>query len=151
MAVKLTWNGPEFERFLVRQVVAGLTAAAIELQRIARKKAGITNAGASGPVARQTQGGNKNTRTAYPNSSKPDESPRRRTGFGQKNIVMGVNASGLVARVGYTRAARYMTFHELGIKYSKVGLQQRPTLVPAARDNAARLNAVFQRAARAKQ
>ena len=150
MAIKLTWHGPEFERFIDAKVVAGLTAAAIELQRISRKKAGIANAGKTVSVKRKTAGGNKETRTTYPNSSKPPESPRRRTGFGQKNIVMGVDPAQQVARVGYTRAARYMTFHELGIRYAKVGFQQRPTLVPAARDNRARLTAVFRRASQAK-
>jgi hypothetical protein len=95
---------------------------------------------------RQTKGGNKTSRTVYPNSSKPGESPRRRTGFGQKNIVRGMNAQRPAARVGYTRLIRYMTFHELGIRYSR-GIQQRPTLVPAFRNNIHRLSTIARIAA----
>jgi len=87
------------------------------------------------------------TRTIYPNSSEPGESPRRRTGFGQKNIVFGFDRNAEMARVGYTRLARYMTFHELGITYSKVGFQQRPTIVPALADNLGPLSRRFMKAA----
>jgi hypothetical protein len=87
------------------------------------------------------------SRTVYKNSSRPPESPRRRTGFGQKNIVFGFDRSKKQARVGYTRAARYMTFHELGIRYSKVGLQRRPTIVPALADNLLVLRRVYTKAA----
>jgi len=141
----MKWRGDEFLKLVDKQIVAGLYAAAVELQRLARKKAGVANAGQTVQQKNVTEGSNKNSRTIYPNSSKPGESPRRRTGFGQKNIVFGVDESTLVARVGFTRNARYMTFHELGIRYSKVGFQQRPTIVPATFENLPRLRAVFQR------
>lgn len=141
----MRWHGKEFERLLDEQIVRGLTAAAAELHRISRKKAGIINPGRTVPITRPRAGGNATQRTIYTNSSKPGESPRRRTGFGQKNIVFGVNPAVKAARVGYTANARYMTFHELGIRYSS-GFQQRPTLVPALRDNLPRLREIFQRA-----
>lgn len=94
-----------------------------------RKRGGITN---------------KTQITVYPNSSKPGEPVRRRTGIGQKNIVGG--RRGFRARVGYTKNARYMTFHELGIKYPR-GTQRRPLIVPALRDSAKRLNNIMRIAA----
>lgn len=148
MVVTLKWHGDEFMAWTESQVQAGLDAVRVELQRIARLKAGRPNTGKRIKITRPRSGGNKRSRTEYPNSSRPGESPRRRTGFGQKNIVSGI--SGMTARVGYTRAARYMTFHELGINYKKRGLEQRPTIVPALRDNRTRLVMLFRRAATRK-
>jgi hypothetical protein len=89
--------------------------------------------------------GNKTQITIYPHSSKPGESVRRRTGIGQKNIVGG--RKGLRARVGYTAVAKYMTFHELGIRYPRGGKQKRPTLVPVLRRNHVRLAGIMRNAA----
>ncbi len=89
--------------------------------------------------------GNKTQITVYPHSSKPGESVRRRTGIGQKNIVGG--RQGLRARVGYSPVARYMTFHEIGIRYPRGGKQKRPTLVPVLRRNHQRLAGLMRRAA----
>lgn len=153
MAVGLTWRGAEFERLCDDAVAKGLEAATLELHTIARQKASVSNVGVSQPVKRIRAGGNKTQRTIYPFSSKgsptpPGESPRRRTGFGQKNIVYGFSRQLMQGRVGYTRAARYMTFHELGIRYGRRGLQYRQTILPALRDNLARLRAIFKDYAR---
>lgn len=88
--------------------------------------------------------------TIYPFPSKPGESPRIRTGIGHKNIVQGYSSQQQVGRVGYTRNARYMTFHELGIRYKK-GIQQRPTIVPAIRESQRRMMIAGRNAARAVQ
>jgi hypothetical protein len=133
----------------MRQMVAGLEASGTEFHNIAKTKASIQNTPQTVAITRPRKGGNATSRTIYPNSSKPGESPRIRTGFGMRNIVGGM--LGLAYRVGYTRLARYMTFHELGIRYKKAGEQQRPTVVPALRDNLARLGAIFKRAAQAKK
>lgn len=107
------------------------------------ERAGYKHRGGGGGSRKPRKKKKYRTRTVYKNSSKPGESPRRRTGFGQKNIVFGHDRKKLQARVGYTRAARYMIFHELGIRYSKVGLQKRPTIVPALADNIPHLSRVF--------
>jgi len=166
------WNGPALVAYNQKQLEAGLTAVWIEFQRISRKMTGITNTGQviklkgsnrkrkagsrvpiyipgvgwrmSSKVRKRGGGQNKTQITIYPNSSRPGESVRRRTGIGQKNIVGGRN--GLRARVGYTAVARYMTFHELGIRYPR-GKQKRPTMVPALRRNHPRLASVMRRAA----
>lgn len=148
---RFKWNGPALEAFNERQLQRGLDAAWIEFQRMCRKRAGIANTGKvikkKGGQRRGAGGrfvGNKTQRTIYPNSSKPGESVRRRTGIGQKNIVGG--RRGMRARVGYTAIARYMTFHELGIRYSS-GIQQRPTIIPTLSRNRDRLARIMARAA----
>jgi hypothetical protein len=171
---QLRWHGDQFKQYTAEAAAKGLNRVWVELQAIARKKASIQNIGTrvkrrelDRVAARQLgtrkrgllqiEGGwfwfdrdvdQKTQVTVYARSSLPGESPRRRTGFGQKNIVGG--RDGLVARVGYTRAARYMTFHELGIRYPTHGrnkgrgrIQRRPTIVPALKDNIARLRSLM--------
>ena len=150
MTVKLVWKGDAFLRYCKAALTAGLQAAGAELHRIARQKASIPNPGVTVAQKRVTAGSNATQRTVYPSPSQPEESPRRRTGFGQKNIVMNsLSIGGLpVVRVGYSRLARYMTFHELGIRYSRKGLQRRPTIMPALNENRRRLEAIALRAAK---
>ena len=97
---------------------------------------------------RRKSGGirNKTQITVYPYSSKSGEPVRRRTGVGQKNIVQTFDRRAIVGRAGYTSNARYMLFHELGIRYPR-GQQKRPTLVPVLLGNRKRLQMVFRRAA----
>jgi hypothetical protein len=129
---------------------AGLEAAVNELARIVRKKLSIPNIGVRHRRVRDTskQGGGPvgSQYTTYPNSSKPGEPVRRRTGFGQRHIAVSVAMSGIggepTFRIGYSAGASYMVMHELGIRYSS-GLQQRPVLVPTLYDNAARLSQVY--------
>lgn len=146
MAVKLKWYGEELMALNRNKIAAAMEAWWVELQRLAREAASISNEGVAVSITQPRAGGNKTSRTAYPHSSRPGEPPRRRTGFGQKNIVGGFSWALMVARVGYTRAARYMTYHELGIRYSS-GTQQRPTIIPAERHNRQRLIQLMKRAA----
>jgi hypothetical protein len=141
----------EFRRLTERQVDALLSAVTTEIHRQALRNASVTNSGETIKITRPRKGGNKTQRTIYPDSSRPGESPRRRTGFGRENIVMGYSKQRKEGRVGYTRNARYMTFHELGIRYKKMGFQQRPTIVPVLRDNPQQLVAVGRAAMRAVQ
>lgn len=152
MAAKLKWFGAQFLKKSARQIEAMFDVWWIEVQRIARLKASVPNIGVARTRKRDTsaQGGGKkgSQYTVYPHSSKPGESPRRRTGFGQKNIVGGRQGMGArsIARVGYTAKARYMTYHELGIRY-RSGKQQRPTIIPTLSDNRPRLVKLMERAA----
>ena len=153
MAVRLKWKGPDLKRFTHGAAMQGLRAAGLELHGIAREMASISNAGEARTRTRDTERGKKGSQyTVYPKSSHgartpPGESPRRRSGFGQKNIVLGWdNALGSV-RVGYTANARYMTYHELGIRYRKVGLQYRQTITPAMANNLTRLERIAEFAA----
>lgn len=149
----LVIHAKEFVAWTDQKIDVYLTAMGSELHSLSRQAASRTNTGVTIRFSAATRKRRKNSkflnktqRTIYPDPSKPDESPKRRTGFGQKNIVWGYSRTLQVARVGYTRAARYMTFHELGIRYSRVGLQQRPTIIPSLKDNRQRILAVGKRA-----
>lgn len=85
--------------------------------------------------------------TVYPHSSRPGEPVKVRSGFGRKNIVGGYNRQRKAWRTGYSANARYMTFHEVGIRYPRAGFQQRPTVVPAVQNNQTRLVQVGKAAA----
>ncbi len=149
MAIKLRVK--EFQAMIDRKIDAFLKAATVELHAISRDNASVPNTGVSIAVTQPRAGGNATSRTIYPDSSKPDESPRMRTGFGHDNIVQGYSQFLQEGRVGYTHSARYMTFHELGITYSIVGYQQRPTILPALRMNRTRISMAGQRAAEVTQ
>ena len=145
----------EFLAFKDQKIDAYLTAMGSELHSISWEAASRPNTGVtvrfSAATRKRRKGSkflNKTQRTIYPDPSKPGESPKRRTGFGQKNIVWGYSKPLQVARVGYTRAARYMTFHELGIRYSRRGMERRPTIIPSLVDNRRRILTVGIRAAR---
>ena len=173
MAANFKWRGDAFKQFTERQLMAGLDVVWVAFQRMTRKRTGITNTGQviklkgskrkrkagsrvpiyvpgmgwrmSSNVRKRGGGQNKTQITIYPNSSKPGQSVRRRTGIGQKNIVGGRHR--LRARVGYSPVARYMIRHELGIRYPRGGFQKRPTMEPTLKRNARRLSQLMDRAA----
>lgn len=171
------WNGPALVAFNEKQLKAALDAVRIAFQRKVRKRASIVNkaqviklkrkkgkktlrkAGSRIPIyipglgwrmSKNVRGAggvaNKTQITIYPNSSRPGEPVRFRTGFGQKNIVSGTKD--MTARVGYTKNARYMTFHELGIRYPTSGFQRRPLMIPTLRDERKDLIKIMEKRAR---
>ncbi len=151
MAVTLKWNGPQYGALAGRKMDAFLKAAGAAHWRISLDMAALSkNTGTPVTRTRDTsgQGGGPvgSQYTIYPFPSKPGEPPRIRTGFGRKNIVGGYNKTLQKWRTGYTRLARYMTWHELGIRYPG-GTQQRPTIIPALRDNLDRLAVIGKNAA----
>lgn len=144
-----------FSEFMGDKVDAFLTAVGSELHKLSRLAASRPNTGvtirfsaATRKRRKKSKFVNKTQRTIYPDPSKPGESPKMRTTFGQGEIVWGYSKSLQVARVGYTRAARYMTFHELGIRYKRRGKEQRPTIIPSLVDNQRRILMVGKRAMR---
>lgn len=155
MAVTLKVNAKAFAQWADRRIDAYLGAMTLECHRLALKAASVPNPGqvrqfSKGERARRKgeKFRSKTQRTVYPFPSRPGESPRMRTGFGRKNIVMGYSRTLKEGRVGYTRLAQYMTFHELGIRYARVGLQQRPTIMPVVRGEQRRLVAIGRAAMR---
>ena len=148
MVARIQWNGKQFGVWSHDKLFKGLRAAGFELHRIAQLYASIPNPGKKHKRRKTTSAGKKGSQyTVYPHSSKPGESPRMRTGFGRRNIVWNASRTKMHARVGYTRNARYMIYHELGITYRRAGWQQRPTIVPALTENKERLSAIMERAA----
>lgn len=154
MATVLRWYGDNFRNWSYDHLFEGLKAAGAMLHMISQQKASIANTGETRHRKRDTTargGGARGTQyTVYPHSSRPGESPRMRTGFGRRNIVWGADRKRMAARVGYTRNARYMTYHELGIRYRIVGKQKRPTIIPALEDNLTLLGQIAERAATRK-
>ena len=159
MVARLQWNGAKFGVWSHDKLFKGLRAAGFELHRIAQLYASIPNPGvkkkrmrrkshlAVGAFGAHVVQERRTSYTTYPTPSKPGESPRMRTGFGRRNIVWSASRKRMHARVGYTRNARYMIYHELGIRYRKVGFQKRAKIVPALRENEQRLAAIFGRVA----
>jgi hypothetical protein len=151
MALNLTVHDKEFLRESEKRQERFLRAAAEELHRLSQEAADTPNTGVTiklskAEVKRRRASGdkfrNKTQRTVYPNPAPPGHAPHRRTGFGRLNIVQGFSRALMASRVGYTRLARYMTFHELGIRYTKVGEQQRPTIMPALRNQRSQIRRV---------
>lgn len=125
MSLTLQWHGDQLQRQLHNATAAGLQRATVYLHQQCRRAVARPNTGVRVPVRRRTKGGNRRSRTIYPHPSRPGESPRLRTGFGQRNVVMEFNASEPVGRVGITRNALYMLYLELGTRR----VARRPWLV----------------------
>jgi hypothetical protein len=128
----MKWNGKAFEQHLQKATSNGLLRAGTfyqsQCQRVVSKSAGPISV----PIKRQTPGGNRRTRTTYTTPSKPGESPRARTGFGRKNIVMNHKAGRRPhARVGVTRNAMYMFHLEIGTR----NIRRRPWLMKTLLEN----------------
>lgn len=63
--------------------------------------------------------------TIYPNPSAPGEPPRKRTGFGQRQIVREIDAKNRKARVGVTANGLYMFYLDQGTKH----IARRPWII----------------------
>jgi hypothetical protein len=155
MSVTFVWHGRRVKRQIEDRVFRGLQATARVLHRDARRAAGIHWKTAKFDKRkrvrrfRETKSGRfaKTPGTPARPGQTPTggEPPRRRTGAGQKGIVWGASRPKLEARVGFTRNARHMTFHELGIRYKRAGFQMRSTLVRMLRLNQRRYQTAMMR------
>jgi hypothetical protein len=72
----------------------------------------------------------------YDTPSRPDEPPRLRTGFGQRNIAYEIEPGR--GRVGVRKNARYMAFLDQGTRY----IDPRPWLLATAKKIWGRLQAL---------
>lgn len=131
MAVRLKFYGKEFNRALKKATADGLQRATLFYHRKCRESLNTPNTGRRVRVKRQTAGGNKSSRTIYPNPSKPGEPPRKRTGWGQRHVVQEFDRNRVAGRVGVAKNAMYMLFLELGTPRVK----RRPWLVATLMKN----------------
>lgn len=76
----------------------------------------------------------------YTTPSRPDEPPRLRTAFGQRNISYELLRDRGIGRVGVRANARYMAMLDRGTRYIK----ERPWLLATARRIWPRLQALAQ-------
>jgi len=116
MASKLEWHGKEFEKHLSQATATGLKRAGTFYWQKCREAVSRPNTGVSVKVTRGVPGGNKRTRTIYPNPSKPGEPPKLRTGFGRRNIVVNHDPKGKYTRVGVSANGMYMFYLEVGTR-----------------------------------
>lgn len=134
MASGMTWNGKEFEKHLKKATATGLKRAGVFFHSKCREVVSKPNTGVSIAIKRHTKGGNKRSRTIYPNPSRPGESPRLRTGFGRANVVVnhGPNLKNPYARVGVSANGIYMFYLEVGTRH----IARRPWLMKTLEENA---------------
>jgi hypothetical protein len=125
MAIVVKWNGRAFEQKLRESTATGLNRATTFLHAECRREVSKPNSGVRVPVKRKAKGGNKKSRTIYPNPSKPGEPPKLRTGFGQRNVVKEFDAPSMRGRVGVTKNGLYMFFLDIGTK----NIERRPWLM----------------------
>lgn len=125
MAIVIRWNGPQLQRALKTATAKGIAMAGVFLQTQCKLAVNRPNTGQRRVRTRTTSRGRKGSSyTVYPNSSKPGEPPKVRTGHGRDNIVHEHDAQVPASRVGVRRNALYMIYHELGLRGAR-----RPWLV----------------------
>lgn len=125
MAAVLTWRGDKFNQQLRSATTVGLQRATVFYHQHCRMAVSKPNSGQRVKVRRKTKGGNKRSRTIYPNPSKPGEPPRLRTGFGQRHILVEFDKSVPAGRVGIAQNAIYMFYLEVGTRR----IRRRPWLL----------------------
>jgi hypothetical protein len=108
--VKHTWHGDEVVATLVATSWENLARATVFFWQQCVEALNVPNTGQSVPK----RGGG--SRTIYPNPSKPGEPPRKRTGWGQRNVRYELDKARLKSRVGVGVNAMYMAMHEAGIR-----------------------------------
>ncbi len=139
MAIRFTVNDKELNKALERMTADGLVRGVQFYHTQLRLAVNVPNSGVRVKVKRQTAGGNKRTRTVYSNPSKPGEPPRKRTGFGQSQIVREINKAKLSGRVGVTKNGIYMAYLDLGTKH----IARRPFFMPTLMKNKAIIARLF--------
>lgn len=74
----------------------------------------------------------------YKTPSRPGEPPRKRTGFGQANVLREYDREQLRSRTGVARNAMYMLFLELGTRHT----DPRPWLWATVQKNMRQIEAL---------
>lgn len=77
--------------------------------------------------------------TVYPDPSKPGEPPRKRTGYGQRNVLYSLDQREGTGRVGVSANAEYMAYLEVGTRR----VAARPWLMATAQAVLPQLRAIF--------
>jgi len=96
----------QFKRQLRRATASGIKRATVFLHTKCREATNKPNSGER-----------RGKSFVYPNPSAPGEPPRKRTGWGQRNIAWEFDERKIVGRVGVNKAAMYMIFLELGTRF----------------------------------
>lgn len=117
---RFTWRGDTGKRLLLSAAGESVVRITEFFLRAVQKEIGVPNPGRRVKRKRKTSGGDKgSTYTVYPNSSKPGEPPRRRTGWLSSHIRREYAPDRLSSRVGLLPNAKYGLFLELARRYSR--------------------------------
>lgn len=138
MSVTIRTHEKKFHALIDAATAEGLQRAGVFYHTACRHKVNKSNAGVRKRRTRNTKAGKKGSQyTVYPNSSKPGESPRARTGFGRSNIVYEYNDNpkSPAVRVGVGRNGIYMYHLELGTRR----VAARPWLLRTLLENKAQI------------
>jgi hypothetical protein len=145
MASQLKWNGKQFEQMLKKATADGLKRAGVFYHSACQQAVSKPNTGKSikvkkrikvrirkdGKTDRRFKEFRTVTRTIYPNPSLPGESPRLRTGFGRKNVVINHDPKGRWVRIGVSQNGMYMFLLEVGTRR----VARRPWLLKTLMEN----------------
>jgi len=124
MSVRLKVNESAVKQGLKRLTEKGLKRGTVFYHAQCRRAVSRSNTGVSVPIQRRSKGGNKTSRTIYPDPSKPGEPPKVRSGHGKANIIFGFSATELKSRVGVKKNNLYMIYLDLGTR----SIKRRPWL-----------------------
>ena len=92
-----------------------------------------------GPLQGKGKRKTRGSYTVYANPSKPGEAPRKRTGFGQRNVRYSIDKKTGTGRVGVSVNAAYMAYLEVGT--SKVAA--RPWLLATVKKFLPQIQAIL--------
>ena len=138
MSVTLVIRDKELSRQLRNATAVGLKRAAVYFHARVRAAVNRPNTGTRRKRKRTTVAGKKGSGyTTYDRPSLPGESPKKRTGHGQSQIVWEFNGdvSAPAARVGVKENGLYMAYLELGTRR----IAKRPWLLRALEQHKAML------------
>ena len=106
---RITFNGDPAMREIRARSWNGLRRATLFFWQQLQLALNIPN-----PGVRVRRG--RRTRTIYPSPSQPGEPPRKRTGFGQRNVIYRLDQTRMMSKVGIMGNAPYMAYLELGTR-----------------------------------
>lgn len=117
MKVSSSWNGDKAEQFVVESSWDRIRRATEFLFQTVKTTLSVPNSGERKKRTRNTVAGKKgSTYTVYPNPSKRGDAPRLRTGHGRGHVQREYDKDALRSAVGLQPGAKYMLFHELGLR-----------------------------------
>lgn len=128
MAVGLRWHGAKFARELRHATGAGVRAAATHYGTLCKNAVRVS---ARVGTRKALSGPNKGKSIPVYEPAPRGLPPRRRTGFGSKNILTRHDKTAGVSKVGIIQNALYMIVHE--VRGRGEGLH--PWLIPTLKKN----------------
>lgn len=135
---RLTWSGDELAGEIRLTLTTWVQRATLALWTWCVEALNVPNTGERRKSrTRKTKSGRAASYTVYPHPSRPGEPPRKRAGWGQRNVKWEVDRDG-VGRVGVTQNAPYLAMLDVGTRDTEA----RPWLLSTAEAHADQLRAM---------